>query len=207
MPPCRAIAPRERSSRAAEVPAATQKDEFTPSPLLSHRQIVKRLTGLQLRDDPFGFLTPPRPSFGWFGRVSVLGSNLRIRPSLSPAFLFRGIALEQSKASLKFSLFFSDFCPKGRGDFVAKNPQLVDRHIFQGWAQILTAQMELQTANRSSNVHPVWLIFSVRMTVPRSDKLKQMGDPNSNVVPNKLAGADYPRSKTLKIGTHDAGTV
>ena len=148
MPPCRAIAPRERSSRAAEVPAATQKDEFTPSPLLSHRQIVKRLTGLQLRDDPFGFLTPPRPSFGWFGRVSVLGSNLRIRPSLSPAFLFRRIALEQSKASLKFSLFFSDFCPKGRGDFVAKNPQLVDRHIFQGWAQI--SNRSNGTTNRKS---------------------------------------------------------
>ena len=167
MPPCRAIAPRERSSRAAEVPAATQKDEFTPGPLLSHRQIVKRLTGLQLRDDPFGFLTPPRPSFGWFGRVSVLRSNLRIRPSLSPAFhVFRRMTLKQSKASLKFSLFSNDFCPKDLGDFVAKNPQLVDRHIFQGWAQILTAQMELQTANRSSNVHPVWLIFSVRMTVP-----------------------------------------
>jgi hypothetical protein len=99
----------------------------------SRLQILKFPTGLQLGDDPFGPLTPAGPSFSWFGRVSILGKNFRVRPPLrAECYVFsQRLATEQSKTPFKLSFFLNYFSPERLDDLAPKKPKLFDGHVIE----------------------------------------------------------------------------
>jgi hypothetical protein len=99
----------------------------------SRLEILKLHARFQLRDDPFGSLTPTRPGFSWFGRVSILEKNLWMRSLLrAEGYVFSGrFTTEQTKTPLKLSFFLSYFSPERLDDLAPKKPKVFDRHVIE----------------------------------------------------------------------------